>query len=120
MSAGTLNILVEQGCDFSQTVILKDGSGVPIDISNCSFAGKIRKNFTAATAIATFSFTKIDSPNGVLRFSLTAATTQAMQFDASTKNRISLAFYDITMTDADDITFRLLEGVANLSRGVTS
>lgn len=43
MAVPAINIVIEQGADFSRTYSLKSTSGAPLDLTNYTFDAKMRK-----------------------------------------------------------------------------
>ena len=112
MSAGSLNITVEQGSTFQYPVQIMEADGVtPVDLTGYTFGGMIRLNYNDATPLATFTINETDLVNGSFAFELTSATTTALSFKR--------AMYDIEITSPTSVTSRVLEGFVRLSKEVT-
>jgi len=112
MAAGLLNILVEQGATFSRILTIESTPGTPLDLTGFTFAGKMKKSYTDATAAATFTITVTNAAAGTATWSLTPAQTQSL---VPQTHR-----YDIEMTNtATGVVTRLLEGEAYVSASMT-
>ena len=82
--AARLDLLVQQGSDFSRTMLFQR-AGVPLDLTGYSFAGQIRKNINDTTVVAEFGFELFDqtgADKGKVRFFLTSAQTGAITLKA--------------------------------------
>jgi hypothetical protein len=117
MSAGLYNFNIEQGTSFTLSLIYKDNSGNPVDLTGWC-ARLVWKSsvgvetFTTETTNANYRF-DIDEPNGKL----------TLQFPASVTNNFSFstAKYDIELQSPNDLylgggkyTTRLLSGTITL------
>lgn len=74
MSASTYNISIERNTDFSIVLILKDGNGATIDVTNATIDAEIKQDYYFPT-IETFTVTKTSPASGQIALSLTAAQT---------------------------------------------
>jgi hypothetical protein len=111
MAAGLLNILVEQGATFSRTLTVESTPNTPINLTNYTFAGKMRRNLADATAAVSFTLTVSNAAQGQVLWTLTAAQTDAL---APQIHR-----YDIEMTAPGGTVTRILEGEAWVSGSAT-
>lgn len=122
--AQKLNLVINQGETFELDIIAKDLNKQPIDITNYSYAGKIRSAYDS-DVIAAFTFTKAEQRNSTLgwvKASLTPAQTQAIPcVKSSAKNKRPLTeyIYDIEETDPSNNVTRILEGIISVSPSVT-
>jgi hypothetical protein len=112
LSAGILNILLEQGATFSRTITVEQTPGVPLNLTGYTFAGQMRRNYTDANAAATFAITVTNAALGQASWGLTANQTDAL---IPQTHR-----YDIELIQASSGTrTRLLEGEAFVSASMT-
>ena len=75
MAVPALNIVVEQGTDFTRTYAMTKSDGSVLDLTPYTFAAKMRKHFTSAGSVS-FSTTYASTPgDGNLTISLTDAQT---------------------------------------------
>jgi hypothetical protein len=82
--------------------VINDENGTPLDITNQSFSGQIRENYTTDDIAATFSFEKvIPYDSGSIFLSLSPTDTEAL-----TQRKY---VYDVRMSSGS-VTRRILEG----------
>ena len=111
MAAGLLNILIEQGATFSRTLTVESSPGTPINLTGYTFAGKMRKNLSDATAAVSFTLSISNAAAGQVLWTLTATQTDSL---APQVHR-----YDIEMTAPGGTVTRILEGEAWVSGSAT-
>jgi hypothetical protein len=46
------NLIVDQGSNFTSTITVTDSDGDVVNLTGYTYAGKIKKNFSSATAIS--------------------------------------------------------------------
>ena len=122
MSAGTYDILVEQGATFLLTITIKDTSGNPINLTGQTFRGKIKKSFADTIAQATFTCTLANqiTDTGKVSISLTATDTAAIVLNTQGTARVLTTMaYDIESQDGSGIVKRWLQGLAKISPEIT-
>ena len=110
------NIEIDQDSDYTQTFIAKDDTGTVIDLTTApsTLAAQIRKSY--ATTSAT-DFTATVTPS-VTTGAYTLALTD-VQTATGTLER-GRHVYDVVQTvTATGIKTRIMEGIANVSPGVT-
>jgi len=105
----TYNITINKHSDFARSFQIKEDD-VVLDLTNHSFAAQVRKHPTDSDA-TTFTVTVTDAAQGTLQIKLTDTQTAAMS--AGTQ------YWDIVMTDDNNLKTRLLEGKAFVKDGVT-
>lgn len=128
MSAGKLNITIEQGTDFNRTFKITDRTtGEAVDLTGESFAGMIRKKASDVSPLASFTCSLLDQTEdetkGTFQVSLSATTSSAITIvpekgDKSARP-IMKCIYDIERTKADGTKERILEGILLISPEVT-
>jgi len=75
MAVPTVNLVIEQGADFSRTFSLKRSDGAPLDLTNYNFDAKMRK-WSGSTGYVSFATTYNATPSqGRLTISLTNSQT---------------------------------------------
>jgi hypothetical protein len=107
-----VELLMEQGADFSYALSIKDNNGNPVDLTFTTVSSQMRKSYVAAnsTVLSCFSGT----PNtGNVSISLSSAVTANL-------DPVKYVF-DVKMTDANTgtISTRIVEGIIQVTPGVT-
>jgi len=107
--ATKVNLLVDQGADFTTTITLNQDNGQPLNLANYTGAAQLRKHYTSSTAT---DFTvELANTTGVVALSLGANTTAGL-----TAGRY---VYDVEITDSDGVVSRIVEGIVTVSPNVT-
>lgn len=120
MSAGKLDITVEQGASFSLPITFTNSDGTPLDVSAWVFTGQIRATYSSATSIQALAFVDGVSTNVVIA-GITAANTALIPVNPTTSFEITptLYCYDIDALLPDTTVMRVLQGAALISPRVT-
>ena len=111
MSAGTYNLVVDQGSSFALDLAIKQ-SGAALNLTNYTGRAQIRTTHTASSAAATFTVTKTNASGGTLKMELSPATTAGL---AAGQYVYDLEIY----TSGDAIVKRILQGDLTLTPEVT-
>ena len=111
MAAGTYDIVIDQGSDFSiQIALSEDGSALPI--ATHTARAQLRPSPTSGTKTATFTCTITNASGGTLTMQLGNSITAGI---ASGKY-----YYDLELVNTQNSTVpRLLQGVARVTPEVT-
>lgn len=108
MSAGELNIYIEQGADWVRTALIKEND-VALDLTNYTFEGKFQHRIGDGLTTP-FTFTKLPTLGYVL-IEMPAATTLTLQAEKG--------IYDWTVTNTvTGRKIRIANGTAFISRKV--
>tara|TARA_B100002019_G_scaffold90443_1_gene78150 strand:- start:7841 stop:8176 length:336 start_codon:yes stop_codon:yes gene_type:complete len=111
MAAIPLNLLMEKGTDFDATFnIQNEDNTTPLNLTGYSAAAKMRRSYYATTA-TDFVVEFVDRYNGILKISLSNANTAGLD-----PRRY---VYDIVLTSPQDIKTRVIEGIIEVTPGVT-
>tara|TARA_B100000214_G_scaffold266937_1_gene197826 strand:- start:107 stop:445 length:339 start_codon:yes stop_codon:yes gene_type:complete len=111
MSAGTYNLVIDQGSDFALDLVIKQ-SGTALNLSNYSGRAQLRTSVSASSASASFSVTVTNAANGALKMQLPAATSSAIS--------AGQYVYDLEIFTANDsIVKRIIQGDVTLTPEVT-
>ena len=111
MAAGTYDIVIDQGSDFSIQVEIAEG-GTPVTIGTHSVRAQLRPSPSSSTKTADFTCTITDATNGKFTVQLANGTTAAI---ASGKY-----YYDVELVNtSNSVVTRLLQGVARVTAEVT-
>ena len=111
MSAGTYNLVIDQGSDFALDLIVKQG-GSPLNLTNYTGRAQLRTSVSASSASASFVITKTNAAEGALKMELSASTTSAI---AAGQYVYDLEIY----TSGDAAVKRILQGEVTLTPEVT-
>ena len=101
MSAGTYNLVIDQGSDFALDLVIKEG-GTALNLLNYTGRAQLRTSVDASSASATFTVTKTNASGGALKMELAAATSSAL---AAGQYVYDLEIY----TSSDAIVKRILQ-----------
>lgn len=111
MSAGKLDLYIEQGTTWEKTLVLTNKDGVPLNLSNSIFRGQIRATTSSNVIAASFTFTVVNALNGTVAMSLTDTVTALIDAPRA-------YVYDVEMVTNGKV-IRLLEGKVKVSPEVT-
>ena len=111
MSAGTYNLVIDQGSDFALDLVIKQ-SGSALDLTNYTGRAQLRTSVDASSASATFTVTKTNASGGALKMELGAST--------STSLSAGQYVYDLEIfTSGDSVVKRILQGDVTITPEVT-
>jgi hypothetical protein len=112
MAAAIYDIVVEQGADFTLGLQLKNGRGVPFDLTGVTATAQIRQNITDSAALADFDIVFDYNRNtGKFTLSIPASITEVLTFVTGE--------WDLKFAYANGDKKRILKGKVTLSRQVT-
>ena len=104
------NITIDQDCDYTETLTVKDSTGTVVDLSNETITASMRKTHLSATAYA-FTTAKVSATDGTCSVTMTDAVTTTL-----TDGRY---VWDLTTTDSSGLMTRRIEGRATVTPSVT-
>ena len=107
--ATRVNILIDQGTDFTTSVNLTDNNGAQLDLTGMTAASQIRK--THSSSNATSFTTALANNTGTLTLSLNNSVTSSLS--------AGRYVYDVELTDSSNIKSRILEGIVTVTPEVT-
>jgi len=102
---------LDQGANFSALITITDGAGLPFNITGQTFAGAMKRSYTASTAIP-FICIVTNAPGGQMAINLIPAVTIQL-----IPGRY---VYDVQMTDVAGNVIRVIEGQIDVRPSVTS
>tara|TARA_B100001996_G_scaffold149717_1_gene113955 strand:- start:74 stop:412 length:339 start_codon:yes stop_codon:yes gene_type:complete len=111
MSAGTYNLVIDQGSDFALDLVIKQ-SGSALDLSNYTGRAQLRTSVDASSASASFTVTKTNASGGALKMELEASTSSSL---AAGQYVYDLEIY----TSGDSTVKRILQGDVTITPEVT-
>ena len=113
-TAGTYNITMDQGAQWTLTVVYEDSNGNPINLTGYTARMQLRKKFDSTTAVLTLATggqgITITGPTGTI--AITATDEQTGTIDGG------LYVYDLELDNGGVIT-RLIQGQVTVSPQVT-
>ncbi len=111
MSAGTYNLVIDQGSDFALDLVIKEG-GSALNLANYSGRAQLRTSVDASSASASFTVTVTNAANGALKMQLPAATSSGIS--------AGQYVYDLEIyTSSDSIVKRIMQGDVTITPEVT-
>ena len=111
MSAGTYNLVIDQGSDFALDLVIKQG-GTALNLANYSGRAQLRTSVDASSASASFTVTVTNAANGALKMQLPAATSSGISAGEYV--------YDLEIfTSGDSVVKRIIQGSATITPEVT-
>ena len=110
MAVPVVNIVIEQGADYSSSFTITNPDGSPYTIFNNSAAATLKKHSASETS---YTFTsEIDPDDGQILLSMSNALTSTIP--------PGRYFYDIVITNINDgYKSRVIEGMAMVTPGIT-
>lgn len=115
MTAGKLDLVIEQGATFRREIIWKDAEETPINLTGYSARMHLREHLSSVMPLL-----ELTSANG--RIVLTPLQGKlALEIDATLTQtlRAGNALYDLEMEDNAGNVTRLLQGQVRIEAGVT-
>lgn len=107
MQPGTYDITVHQGATFKLTIQLKDSSGVAVNMTGYTVAGKLVNRLNTST-LATFATAWIDQALGKFQLVIPASTTAGLSAEGQ---------YDVLLTEPSGDKYYILQGRAFIDPG---
>tara|TARA_B110000211_G_scaffold142804_1_gene162931 strand:+ start:157 stop:489 length:333 start_codon:yes stop_codon:yes gene_type:complete len=104
------NITIDQDCDYTETLTVKDSTGTVVDLTNETITATMRKTHLSTTS---FSFTtaKVSATDGTCSITLTDVVTTGLA-----EGRY---VWDLTTTDSSGLITRRIEGRATVTPSVS-
>ena len=115
-----LNLLIRQGATFGPfKLTMQNPNGTPVNLSDATFRGQIRKTPDALTIEGSFIFVVTDPLQGKVEFEMDAVTTAAIVAGMAATDPDSAYVYDIEYVNEENRVLPLLYGQVQLFREVT-
>lgn len=108
--SSSVNFEIGQGSTFLRTMTVVDNEKTPLDLTNYTLEGQLRKNYNSDEFIA-FDIVKINAVSGRITIGLSDTITDTLIFPKYV--------YDIELTSGDSTKSRILEGSITVSPNVT-
>jgi hypothetical protein len=121
MSAGRLDIIIEQGSTFTRLITIQNSDLTPFDLSSWSARGQVRRRHRSDAIVASFTFVIDPDPTtGQLTITMDAATTGAISAGETVNDESSRYVWDFEIENSTTFEVRrILEGDALISQEVT-
>lgn len=124
MSAGTLNLIAEQGATFSKVLTLTDSNDNLINLIGYTARMQVRDTYAAAATLLELttenSGIALGGAAGTITLTATAAAMAAIPVsDAPGTPPSRIAVYDLDLIDGSSVVTRLLQGKFTITREVT-
>jgi hypothetical protein len=114
VSAGQLNLTVEQGAAFRHTLYWLDADRRPVDLTGYSARMHVRRSERDPATLL-----ELTTENGRIAFAEGAAIVLTLPSEVTAAITWGRARYDLVLTGPDGEATRLVEGFVNVSRGIT-
>lgn len=122
MAAGNHDFLIEAGATWSTVIDWQDESGVGINLTSRTIAGKIKRRVLDTSELVSFTVTKANQTTNPGRFTLSLSATDTLKLPVKQtsdgKKDLSEVSYDIQATVGSTVE-RILEGLIKVSPSVT-
>lgn len=110
MSAITINIVIEQGTDFSATFTIRNADNSYLNLLGFTAESNMKKSYYTSSSVP-INVEFIDRSRGVIKLSLPSSVTSTL----AAKRYV----YDIVLTSPSNVKTRVIEGIATVTPGVT-
>lgn len=118
MTAATLDLTIERNTDFSQSLILQDSEGSPLNLTGYTFTSMIKRAATDTNALISFTCTVPTPANGTIILSLTNAQTSALVTTGVDYTAPTNLVYDVVQ-NVSGVKTRIVQGSISLIPAVT-
>ena len=127
MTAGRLDLIIEQGAAFWRRLTWQDGDGNPVDLTGYSARMQVRDGYGGAQVIELTTANgriTLGGADGTIELSIAATDTAALSVDLSDCRRTVPArqrhVYDLELEASDGTVTRLVEGLADIHAEATT
>mgnify|MGYP007121424194 CR=1 FL=1 len=110
MSVYVSNLTINSGADFSQVFTLENASNSALNLVGYGVTSEMRKHYSSS-GVTTFSSSLHNASLGQIKIELTSEQTSAL--------KSGRYVYDILITNTENVTTRVVEGMALVREGVT-
>jgi uncharacterized protein YbcV (DUF1398 family) len=110
--AAYVELYMDQGATFENTLTITDDiTNAAANISGYTITSQMRRSYYSANASANITCTIVNAATGNLKLSMTAANTNII--------KAGRYLFDVETTDPQGRVTRILEGIINVTPGVT-
>jgi hypothetical protein len=113
------NLVFEANATFQHTVNWKDPSGAPIDLTGFRIRLQVRQSPSSASTLLDFDSEDLAEGQSISELGESGSFTITLTPDFTGALDFQAAEYDLTATSPGGIVYRLHEGKATVSPGVT-
>lgn len=114
-----LDLVIKQGADLGPfDAFMKNPDASPVNLTNCSLVGHLRKEPTAPSLAATFDCEIVDALAGHYRFGLGHAATAALKCGPKETDAASQYYWDLELIDSLGRVIPLYYGNAPVFRNI--
>ena len=114
------NLLIKQGEDYFKIFQWLQGDGrTPVNITGYTGLAQIRETPQSQSVLATLSVAIVDADNGVFSLSLPSSSMNLFSVYGEDCDDFTQYVYDVVFTSSTSGKYRVLQGYANISPGVT-
>ena len=103
-------ITIDQDCDYTETLTVKDSTGTVVDLTNETITATMRKTHLASSSTS-FTTSKVSATDGTCTIALTDTVTG----DLAEGRYV----WDLTTTDSSGLITRRIEGRATVTPSVS-
>ena len=107
----SINLVVDQGADFSNNLTVTTDGSTAYDISGLTFRAQMRPSYESSTLTAEFTTAIVTATSGIYKLSLTDVQTKAISSGRYV--------YDVLMTLADSTIEVVHKGILTVNPRVT-
>lgn len=110
--AAYVELYMDQGADFYNSItIIDDVTNATVNISGYSVSSQMRRSYYSANATANITCTVVNAAAGNVSMYLPSSNTSVI--------RPGRYLFDVEATDVGGRVTRILEGIINVTPGVT-
>lgn len=106
-----IELNLDQGADFNFDMTITNDDGTAKNITNFTFASSMKKSYYSSTTAANLTTTILDAPNGIVRFSISAANNAII--------KAGRYLFDIKQIDTSNTVSRVVEGLIIVNPRIT-
>jgi len=107
-----IELNLDQGADFRFDMTVTNDDGTAKDVTGYTFSSSMKKSYYSTNATANLTSTILNSSNGLVRFSITAANNATI--------KAGRYLFDIKQIDDLNNVSRIVEGLIIVNPGITT
>lgn len=110
MAAVPINLVIEQGTDYSATFTVTNDDGTPLNLSGFTGTCKMKRTYSSSETPIQLTLGYVSRSAGKIFISMTAAQTTAL--------KARRYVYEIVLTSPNNVKGRVIEGLIEVTAGV--